>query len=453
MFSKFSIGVDWNGEGWSLALLSQRLRRLQIVDRIQTQGTPEEARQAVAKFLEKHRVREARTTACLPRRSLLVRFLDLPAEAEPQLAKVVGFQMDTLHPFGEGGVYWDCAVVSRDREKKQIKVLIVLAEKSRLDRLYQELLSLGLRVTSLTLAAACLVPILKAVTGEAALVIFCRPDDVELLGFYRGTLCATRDVPAGSGEHISELFERELHAVHAALPVTEPATLPTFVCGRPPESLTGLLVEASPLPRLSLDGVTLPGRDLEESWPEVGAAYAGLNRKSVAAPNLLPAARRWRSTRRAPSLLYALGSLAVLLALVAGTHSWIARAFYARALNQQIDLWEGRAGAVRKQIQQADSFEASADVLEGAREQTWQKLRVLAELTRLLPDGTWLQQIDMDQDSAEIFGYSDRPADLVQPLENSSYFSRVEFTSPITRDASNQEIFRIRMHLGKPARH
>ena len=74
MFSKFSIGVDWTEEGWSLALLSQRLRRLRIVDRIQVQGPPEEARQAVAKFLEKHRVRDARTTACLPRRSLLVRF-------------------------------------------------------------------------------------------------------------------------------------------------------------------------------------------------------------------------------------------------------------------------------------------------------------------------------------------------------------------------------------------
>jgi hypothetical protein len=57
----------------------------------------------------------------------------------------------------------------------------------------------------------------------------------------------------------------------------------------------------------------------------------------------------------------------------------------------------------------------------------------------------------VDQDSVVIFGLSDRAADLVQPLENSPYFSQVEFTSPITRDSHNKEIFRIRMRLGKPA--
>jgi Tfp pilus assembly protein PilN len=452
MFSKVSIGVDWNGEGWSLAVLRQRFGRIRVMGRLRAQGTAEDARQSVAGFVDKHRLREAPATACLPRRHLLVRFLDLPAEAESRLTKVVGFQIDTLHPFGEGGVYWDCGVVSRDRERKQIKVLIVLAEKARLDQHCQELVRLGLRFTSLTLAAACLAPILKAVAGEAALVVFCRPDGVELLGFSRSALCATRDVPAESGEGISELFERELHAVRAALSADDPAAVLTFMWGRPPEPLAGLLADIPPLPEPKLDWVAPPCSGLEESWPALGAAYADLNRKSVAAPNLLPAERRWRPARQAPRVVYALGSLAVLLAVVTGAHSWIAKTFYARALSQQIDLWQGRAGAVRKQIQQAEGLEASADVLEGAREQTWMKLRVLAELTKLLPVGTWLQQIDVDQDSVEIFGYSDRAADLVQPLENSPYFSRVEFTSPITRDASNKEIFRIHMQLEKPLR-
>jgi Tfp pilus assembly protein PilN len=452
MFSKVSIGLDWNREGWSLVVLGKRLGRFRVVDRLQVVGPPEEARQAVAKFMDKHRIRDARMNACLPRRSLLVRFLDLPAEAEPQVAKVVGFQIDTLHPFQEGEVYWDCAVVSRDREKKLISVLVVIAEKSRLDQHYQELVGLGLRVTSMTLAAPCLVPILKTVTAEAALVVWGRPDGVELLGFQRGDLYATRHVAADSGEDVSERFERELHAVHASLPMADPTTVATFKWGSLPDPFAELLAEVPLLATPQLGLATPAGFDLGECWSALGAAYADLKGHAVAAINLLPAERRWRPTRGTPKLLYALGSLAVLLAIAAGVHPWVEEAFYARALNQQIHQWEPRAGGVRQQMQEAESLAGSADVLEGVRQQTWQKLQVSEELTKLLPDGTWLQEMAVDQETVVIFGYSDRAADLVQPLENSPYFSQVEFTSPITRDANNKEIFRIRMRLEQPVR-
>ena len=451
MFSKSSIGVDWNGAGWDLAVLSRRLGYLRIGDRIHVEAPLEEAREKVAEFVDKNRAREARVIACLPRRCLLVRFLDLPADTESQLAKVVGFQVDTLHPFPAGEVYWDSAVVSRDREKKQIRVVVVLAEKSRLDQYFQDLLGLGLRVTSMTLLAACLAPLLKAVTGEAGLVIFGRRDGLELLGFYRGDLRATREISAESDEGASERFQRELHAVRSALPVEDPATIPTYAWGHAPESFAGLLEGVAPLPSPKLDWITRSGLDLKESWPAIGAAYADLQRMSVATLNLLPPHRRWQPTRNVPLVLYALGSLAVLLAVAAGIHPWVAKAIYARALDRQIEQRQAQAAGVRKQIQEAANLGASAEVLEGVRQKTWQKLRVLEELTKLLPDGTWLDQMDVDQDSVVIFGLSDRAADLVQPLENSPYFSQVEFTSPITRDSHNKEIFRIRMRLGKPA--
>lgn len=451
MFSKVSIGLDWNGEGWSLVVLGKRLGRFRVVDRLQVVGLPEEGRQAVTKFLDKHHIREARMNACLPRRSLLVRFLDLPAEAEPQLAKVVGFQIDTLHPFQEGEVFWDCAVISRDREKKLIKVLVVIAQKSRLDQHFEELLGLGFRVTSMTLAAACLAPMLKTVTGQAAVVVFGRPDGVELLGFHRGDLCVTRDVPVDSGTDVPERFERELHAVRASLPVADPATVGMFKWGPLPDSFAEPLAEVPRLPEPKPGWEIPSGFDLRGWWPALGAAYVDLKQKSGATINLLPADRRWRPTRGAPRLLYALGSLAVLLVTAAGVHRWVEGALYARALDRQVHQWEGRAGGVRRQMQEEENLAGSADVLEGVRQRTWQKLQVLDELTKLLPDGTWLQEIEVEKESVVMFGYSDRAADLVQVLENSPYFSQVEFTSPITRDANNKEVFRMRMRLEQPA--
>jgi general secretion pathway protein L len=78
-------------------------------------------------------------------------------------------------------------------------------------------------------------------------------------------------------------------------------------------------------------------------------------------------------------------------------------------------------------------------------------LHLLEQLTKLLPDGTWLQQLQISGDTVEIYGNSNRAADLVPPLENSPYFTQVEFTSPITRDNKNKEVFRIRMRLKQAA--
>lgn len=451
MFSKVSIGLDWTEEGLSLVVLSMRFGRLRVVDRLQVVGPPEEARPEVAKFMDKHRIRDARINVCMPRRSLLVRFLDLPAETETEVVKVVGFQIDTLHPFKNSEVYWDCAVVARDREKKLIKVLVVLAEKSSLDRFHQELIDLGLRTSSMTLAAACLVPILKTVIPETAIVISGRPDGVELLGFHRGNLCATRDVPTDPGEDVAERLDRELHAVRAFLPVADPTAVKMFKWNSLPDPFAKLLAEVPFLPPPKL-GFEMPaGADIGKFWAALGASYSGLKPKSVPQINLLPAEKQWQAERKAPGILYALASLAVLLAFVAGIHRQIEGTLYARALDRQTRQWEARAGGVRKEMQDEQELVHSAEVLEGARQLTWQKLQVLEELTKLMPDGTWLQEIDVDKDSVVVTGVSKRAADLVQPLENSPYFSQVEFTSPITRDAENRETLRLRMKLKQQA--
>jgi general secretion pathway protein L len=137
----------------------------------------------------------------------------------------------------------------------------------------------------------------------------------------------------------------------------------------------------------------------------------------------------------------------VLLALTLVSHAWIERALYSRALERALGRLEVPAQQIRRQDQETSSLEARAAVLESARAATWQKLHLLQQITRLLPDGTWLQQLNISEDTVEISGYSNRAADLVPPLENSPDFTQVEFTAPITRDNQNREVFRIRMRL------
>jgi Tfp pilus assembly protein PilN len=271
-----------------------------------------------------------------------------------------------------------------------------------------------------------------------------RNSDVELLSFRQGNLCATQEIPLDAGAR--ERIEREWHRALAALPVSDPAAVPRYVCGTIPEAFADLFEGALPLPAPKLD---LPQRPTFASfvWPALAAAYSGLMAAPSPVVNFLPAEERWQPQPGARPAIYALGGMAALLALVLASHVWIERVLYGRALDRALRGLATPAQQLHRENQEISSLEARAAVLEGVRDGNTRMLRLLDQLTQLLPDGTWLQQLQISTDTVEIFGFSDHAADLVLPLENSPYFTGVEFASPITRDSRNKEVFRIRMRL------
>jgi Tfp pilus assembly protein PilN len=324
--------------------------------------------------------------------------------------------------------------------------MVVVAEKSRVNRVKQALEELGLRLSGLTLGAAALALLAEPLLPSTALIVCGRSSGVEVLSFRRGSLCATEEIPLEPSASAKERFDREWHRALAALPVSDPATVPWFVCGSMPFPFSELLQGASPLPAPKLNLAKRNG-SVGFEWPALAAAYAGLIRSSSSFINLLPAQERWQPQRGARVPVYALGGTAALLALTLASHAWIERALYERALERALRRLEVPAQQLRRQNQETSTLETRAAVLEDLRAGNWRKLHLLQQLTKLLPDGTWLQQLQISEDTVEIFGYSNHAAELVPPLENSPYFSQVEFTAPITRDNQSREVFRIRMRL------
>jgi len=446
-FTKLVVGVDSGGGAITLTALGRRFRHFMLLDELRLpEPLNEDAPSKVAAFLDRHRLREARVMACLPREAVLVRFLNLPLEAEPQLAKVIGYQLGSLHPYGDDQVYWDCAVVDRDAKAKQISVMVVLAEKSRVNRCKQALQELGLRLSGLTLGAVALAALVKPLLPPTALIVCGRSSGVELLSFRQGNLHATQEIALEPSASAQERFDREWHRALAALPVSDPATLPWFVCGSVPPAFSELLQGASPLPAPKLNLSLRPGSSGFE-WPALAAAYTGLIRGLSPFINLLPPEERWEPHAGARLPIYALSGTAALLALTLVSHAWIERVLYDRALERVLQRLAAPAQQLRRQNQETSSLEARAAVLANLRTGNWQELRMLQELTKLLPDGTWVQELRISEDTVEINGYSNHAAEVVPPLENSPYFAQVEFTAPITRDNQNKEVFRIRMRL------
>ncbi len=66
-------------------------------------------------------------------------------------------------------------------------------------------------------------------------------------------------------------------------------------------------------------------------------------------------------------------------------------------------------------------------------------IEILNEVTRRLPDSSWLVQFNLREQQLRVAGYADNPANLIRLLEQSPTLSNVRFTSPVTKDPREQK--------------
>lgn len=75
-------------------------------------------------------------------------------------------------------------------------------------------------------------------------------------------------------------------------------------------------------------------------------------------------------------------------------------------------------------------------------------VEVIEELTRVMPDGTWLHRLDFKNGEVQFQGLSDAASALIGVVESSTMFQQARFGSPITRDVrSGKERFNISAKL------
>ena len=68
----------------------------------------------------------------------------------------------------------------------------------------------------------------------------------------------------------------------------------------------------------------------------------------------------------------------------------------------------------------------------------------LHELTRQLPDNSWLKRLSIEDSELHLQGESGAAASIIPMLEESDYFKEVRFRSPVTKNnATGKEQFHI----------
>ncbi len=160
--------------------------------------------------------------------------------------------------------------------------------------------------------------------------------------------------------------------------------------------------------------------------------------------NLLPPEARRRRPDTARYLNLALGVIAVMLLLAAIALPLTNKALVINELDARMELVQDKAEVTRRLREKVEQLGTDSRFLTDKKQATPLALELIDELTRLLPDDTWIERLDIKGREVLIQGQSASAAALIPVIESSDRFNNPRFRSPVTRlPRTNTERFHL----------
>jgi Tfp pilus assembly protein PilN len=404
----------------------------------------EDLRQEINLFFKSNRLSKENIVLGLPRRDIILRYLDLPPEVADNLKQVVHYQVQSFEPTEEDRFYYDYALLDGHGVKKRLTVLLVTIRKALLDYHLEYLLGLGIRP----------VKVIGSSMGLSNLFLHGRKDKgdqtfiladlcastLELLALRHGALVYSREAPRENIKSWRDMILREVDEAASKMRLGPEGTLEKiFLSGefsgpaheeiKPEIQDCELLVNS-----IKIDA---PGENklhLQEAASSLGLAFTGMVRNPPIKMNLLPAERRMRQTRWAyvPAVIFGLAVVALLVAL--GFHRMVQNRKLIRELDQEIQLLKAPVERVQSFQKQAEELEKSIKSVEEVLHKRDMNLEILQELTTILPPDTFLSTYSNRDGNIQLTGASGSSSDLIPKLEKSLLLKDVVPKGPMFKD-------------------
>jgi general secretion pathway protein L len=140
---------------------------------------------------------------------------------------------------------------------------------------------------------------------------------------------------------------------------------------------------------------------------------------------------RWRRLGN-----YALAALAACLFVAVIGAGELRGEWSIDALNEEVAQAATQAQAVQGTKHRIESANARMAWLVGQRQRPL-FVATLAELSRVLPDGTWLQELSVEGPAVHASGSSRNATDLLALIDRSGSFRNAQFAAPVMRNPSD----------------
>jgi len=168
--------------------------------------------------------------------------------------------------------------------------------------------------------------------------------------------------------------------------------------------------------------------------------------------NLLPLEKRFRVINPKSRLNYSLAAAALLLLIVLMMQSLNLRAHRVESLETGIADVQDEARRVQRLREQVAETSEAASFLTRKRGATPMSIELLAEITKTLPDDTYLDRLVISEDGVLMQGKSSNAQQLIEVVNSSALLENAAFRGSTRLDsASGLEIFEINATVSKQA--
>lgn len=361
----------------------------------------------------------------LPRAQIISRIVVLPGVQDADAPQALGFQLDSLHPWGDADVAW-----AWQRIGQSSSFSVVIAQRALVDDYASLLSEAGIRLAGFTSSGSALYYAARLGDGPPPAGF------VAVRGFKAGPEDGEIEVYAESASHplynalFSMPLDRAVSLARAEIRIDEGVEAADWV-------------DILPAWNSAPDSLDLSDAGRSRIALVWAAALVSACSHLGAPLNLLPPEMRAQSSRIAlvPPLVLAAALLCICGALLAET-SWLDSS-YLQALRQQIR----RLDPVARRVETLDRHIADSATriraLDAFRRRTGDDLDVMLELTKQLPPSAVLNSISITRTEVQIGGESGQVEGLLKKLDESPLFGSSEFTNQLTRNG-DKEYFRLR---------
>jgi general secretion pathway protein L len=156
-----------------------------------------------------------------------------------------------------------------------------------------------------------------------------------------------------------------------------------------------------------------------------------------------------RQYRTSSHLIRAAALCCATLALAAAATPFLRQEIALASLDREIAIGRAAATEADSLRQEIDRLSGSADFVERERDKTGRPLAVLAATTDVVPDDTYLTEIELRGHKVTLTGHSAAASRLIGALAAAGGFRNPGFAAPITRiEALHSELFTIIAEAG-----
>ncbi len=371
----------------------------------------------------------------------------LPRAAAENLSQVVAYELDRFLPLPAERLYFDYQVLKET--DTEIRLMLLGLPREPVEACLGILSQAGLRLTAVELATAAAANAFAQLADKLSsswLLLHLKPDAFELTYIQDQAIHAYHQGRSSSGAKLIRALTKEVGHLSAAGPNSKSLCL--YGLGLAGFQVTAISETHNLNPvypsHLAIQNLP-PETELDGALPALGAALRSLGNVSLTA-NLLPVSERsavnlGRFSFNKLMLLVLLG-----LFLIWGGSALIHKRVVLFQVNRQLSALEPEARQVEGQLEESRVL---AKQMESFRKMgsTPDKLKIIKDLTELIPDNTWLFNLRLGRQDLDISGMSRSASDLIPLLEKSGWLTKTEFASPIVTDANKQEHFKIKAEL------